>query len=184
MFDISPHKEYIDARIAAGASLRMLETEIKVSRKTLSSAMKRAGLKVPTKDESISHIWKNHKHPLLGKKGKECHMYGRRMPEATKQKLREANTAERNYHWSGGRKMHSEGYVLVYLPGHHLANKHGFALEHRVVAEQKYGMNLKTGDIVHHIDGNKTNNDPENIVVLSRSEHAKIHDNLNKDNGR
>jgi hypothetical protein len=28
---------------------------------------------------------------------------------------------------------------------------------------------------VHHVDFNKTNNDPENLVILSHSEHRKIH---------
>ena len=62
--------------------------------------------------------------------------------------------------------------------------KHLFVLEHRLVAEQKYGRKLTSSDIVHHIDGNKTNNNPENIVVLTRSEHAKLHNGLKKCNKR
>lgn len=64
------------------------------------------------------------------------------------------------------------------------AYNHGFVLEHRLVAEQKYGRKLTSSDIVHHIDGNKTNNNPENIVVLTRSEHAKLHNGLKKCNKR
>lgn len=48
--------------------------------------------------------------------------------------------------------------------------------EHRVVAEQKIGRPLKKGEVVHHIDGNKRNNDPDNLMILdSQSEHCKIH---------
>lgn len=47
---------------------------------------------------------------------------------------------------------------------------------HRVVAEEKLGRKLKPGEIVHHIDGNKRNNHPDNIQVLpSQAEHARIH---------
>lgn len=48
--------------------------------------------------------------------------------------------------------------------------------EHRVVAEQKIGRPLKPGEVVHHIDGNKMNNSPENLMVLANTaEHNKLH---------
>lgn len=48
--------------------------------------------------------------------------------------------------------------------------------EHRIVAETILGRKLKSGEIVHHIDGNKRNNSIYNILVLpSQSEHAKLH---------
>ncbi|HRR37145.1 MAG TPA: HNH endonuclease [Clostridia bacterium] len=48
--------------------------------------------------------------------------------------------------------------------------------EHRIVAEQLLGRELLPGETVHHIDGDKRNNDPSNILILeSQSEHAKLH---------
>jgi len=48
--------------------------------------------------------------------------------------------------------------------------------EHRRIAESTIGRALCKGEIVHHIDGNKFNNAPENLLVLpSRAEHARIH---------
>ena len=48
--------------------------------------------------------------------------------------------------------------------------------EHRVVAEQMLGRELRPGEVVHHIDGNKRNNDPSNLhVFASQSEHASYH---------
>lgn len=46
---------------------------------------------------------------------------------------------------------------------------------HRVIAEQKLGRKLRPGEIVHHIDGNKRNNDPSNLAVMTQSEHARLH---------
>ncbi|MCL2194338.1 MAG: HNH endonuclease [Oscillospiraceae bacterium] len=48
--------------------------------------------------------------------------------------------------------------------------------EHRHIAEQMLGRSLRDGEIVHHRDGNKRNNDPANLEVLpSQAEHARRH---------
>lgn len=47
---------------------------------------------------------------------------------------------------------------------------------HKIVAEQKIGRPLILGDIVHHIDFNRRNNDPDNLhVFASQSQHTKFH---------
>lgn len=52
--------------------------------------------------------------------------------------------------------------------------------EHRIVAEEILGSPLLQGEVVHHRDGNKRNNDPRNIVIFaSQSEHAKAHAEMN-----
>lgn len=47
--------------------------------------------------------------------------------------------------------------------------------EHRLVAQQKLGRPLQPGEVVHHLDGDIHNNAPENLVVITQSEHIRIH---------
>ena len=48
--------------------------------------------------------------------------------------------------------------------------------EHRRVAEDILGRPLRKGEIVHHIDGNKLNNSPDNLEILpSQAAHARLH---------
>lgn len=82
----------------------------------------------------------------------------------------------KNPNWRGGRSVASNGYVLVRVGvGHPLADVRGYAYEHRVVAEEKIGRPLRPGEQVHHIDGNKQNNDPANLEVLTAADHRVEH---------
>ncbi len=47
--------------------------------------------------------------------------------------------------------------------------------EHRTVAEKKIGRKLRSGEIVHHKDHDKRNNDPKNLEVMTQAEHARLH---------
>src|SRR4030067_2949826 len=67
-------------------------------------------------------------------------------------------------------------------------NKYGYLEErgknhrvvHRNIVEQMLGKHLNSNDIVHHIDIDKSNNQPENLYVCSRSEHQNIHKQLER----
>ena len=47
---------------------------------------------------------------------------------------------------------------------------------HRVVAEATLGRPLTKSEVVHHIDGNKRNNNPSNLMVFpTQADHAAWH---------
>ncbi len=46
---------------------------------------------------------------------------------------------------------------------------------HREVMEQKLGRKLRLGELVHHKDENKRNNEPDNLELSNNSIHTKRH---------
>lgn len=72
-------------------------------------------------------------------------------------------------------KFH-KGYKVVYMPDHPHSRANGYVYEHILNAEKKIGCSLADNEVVHHIDGNKLNNSPDNLMVFSsQSEHDKWH---------
>lgn len=75
--------------------------------------------------------------------------------------------------WKTGKEITSFGYVIVYCPNHPEAHKNK-VFEHRLVMEQFLGRFLTEEEVVHHINGNKTDNRIENLMLFSNhSEHMK-----------
>lgn len=80
---------------------------------------------------------------------------------------------ERNHFWAGG-STSDKGHVLVKVPGHPQANAHGYVRLHRLVMEAKLGRPLLATEVVHHIDGNKQNNHPDNLMLFDKnSQHLR-----------
>ena len=69
---------------------------------------------------------------------------------------------EKSGAWKGGRYTDkSSGYVYVYVGG----QNNNYRLEHRVVMEQILGRPLLRSENVHHINGNRSDNTPDNLQL-------------------
>lgn len=56
--------------------------------------------------------------------------------------------------------------------------------EHRFIIEQRIGRKLKRDEVVHHIDGNRANNDISNLAIMTRGEHSALHRRMELDAGK
>lgn len=64
------------------------------------------------------------------------------------------------------------GYKLVAKPGHSRADKRGYVREHLLIMEEKIGRPVLRSESIHHIDGDKTNNQIDNLMLFkTHKEH-------------
>ena len=100
-----------------------------------------------------------------------------------------ARFGDKNPMWAGGITKHPEGYLYESCHGHPFASD-GRVLQHRIVAErhlrfqhpdhhfltevdgEKY---IKSELDVHHINKDRSDNDPSNLVVCTTMAHKMFH---------
>jgi hypothetical protein len=120
------------------------------------------------KNPSFHRDISGEKNPMFGRRrvGADNPMFGRRGDKCSR--------------WKGGRRKRPDGYIRVIAPPGHprpSESKNGvsYILEHRLVVERTLGRYLTEDEVVHHIDGNPSNNAAENLLVMSKSDHARHH---------
>jgi hypothetical protein len=69
--------------------------------------------------------------------------------------------------WQSYSNIVHKGYVDVYAPSHPMASKSGIVKEHRLIMEKIVGRYLERHENVHHKNGNRADNRPENLELWS-----------------
>ena len=112
------------------------------------------------------------------KKARRLGLYKTKEMEFNNRSL--ARRYEKGANWKGGRKKNKAGYILVLDHEHPSSHVSGYILEHVMIAEKMIGRRLKHNEIVHHKNGVKTDNRPENLEVMDRGQHTILHHLGNK----
>lgn len=127
-----------------------------VSPSTVCKLLKSYGIQARTPGQgSRDFAWKN-----VGKK--------REFSQEHREKLRAA-TLRHGEENAVGMSYKTDGYV-EYTRGPNKGR-----LVHVVLMEQHIGRSLRRNEVVHHRDENKHNNDLDNLELMTRSAHARLH---------
>jgi len=95
-----------------------------------------------------------------------------------KEKFGLARIGENNPNWKGGVIKNSDGYSKINCPDHPSTDCDGYVYIHRLVLEKKIGRYLFPDEFAHHVDFDKTNNDPDNLTPMMRGEHTQYHSRM------
>jgi len=119
-----------------------------------------------------------------GDKKRPGYWKNKKMPITARKKMSENHadvSGNKNPNWQGGRRISKGGYILLWKPEHPDSDYHGYVREHRLVMESKIGRSLASQEVVHHINHDRQDNRPENLMLLKNaSEHQKLHSKLNR----
>lgn len=126
---------------------------------------------------------------------------GKRHSEETKRKISEANKGhvvtpemrrkmslkmkerlgEKAPNWKGGvNKINTYGYVLEFDPSIAVRNGGRYTPRYRRVMEEIIGRKLTKSETVHHINGIKSDDRPENLYLCTLSSHRKMHNEMSQ----
>jgi hypothetical protein len=81
---------------------------------------------------------------------------------------------ENNPNWKGGKAIRSDGYTRISIG----SNKH--VMQHILICEKVLGRHLPFHAIVHHVNGNRSENVNGNLVICqNRAYHQLLHKRIN-----
>lgn len=112
----------------------------------------------------------------IERRGKAAHFKGVTKPDSQRLAMSRAKRAFHGYPPGSVTDQLgiTQGRRFIYVPGR------GKVFDYTIAAEDKIGRRLVQGEIVHHIDGNSLNCNPDNLQVMTQAEHAKLHAQMRK----
>lgn len=144
-----------------GASIPQIASRYNLSRSTIRNHLKRVGV-LRSRVEAVR---------LAGKQGRLGSGLRGKKRTFTK-KHREAISAAKR-EWgnknAAGVSTKPNGYV------EHTRGAHKGRAVHVTTMEARLGRRLKADECVHHIDGDRANNNDNNLALLTRSGHTRLH---------
>jgi len=123
-------------------------------------------------NKELSNIFGRTYHSVIGK----AQQFDLKKTQKHKDEIySKSNSGANSGNFKNYRIVNSEGYVLIKKPNYPYTQKSGYIPEHKYKTEKKIGRPLKENEIVHHKNGDKTDNRLENLELMTRKQHVKHH---------
>lgn len=109
------------------------------------------------------------------RRGKPSHNKGKRLPPESRGK--------NSVSWKGGRFVDVHGYVMVHIDKMKSETSSGwehYRKEHVLIIEKDIGRPLDRGEVVHHINGERQDNERSNLWLTDNKGHRDAHQSLQK----
>lgn len=122
--------------------------------------------------------FQDHRHPCLDC-GKLCDYTAKRCQSCNGKKEWKTRPktstffkkGKENCNWKGGKHKTPLGYIQINMPEHHRASTNGYVFEHILIWEQTHQKPLPKGWIIHHLNGIRDDNRPQNLVAMPNNKH-------------
>ncbi len=181
---LSEMRKYFGCKSVITAAKRLRELGIETNRNKLKKQNTMMGM---SDEEFKEYLKEQYKTKSMGEIGKEIGVSAAAVRKYFVKfgMERRGNTEfmhdpTKTPNWNGGIHVKSTGYVEVYAPDHPRANGRPYIYQHILVMEKHIGRYLEKDEVVHHIDGNKSNNDISNLRLMTNREHVMMHGNIGK----
>jgi len=90
-----------------------------------------------------------------------------------------------NVKWNGGQRV-TAGYIYLLRPDHPMAAKSGYVKRANLVWEEATGHYpdwKNKRELLHHIDGDKRNDNIGNLQLMSSADHTSLHSSSEQHRG-
>jgi HNH endonuclease len=121
----------------------------------------------------LTHIHKNRSREAIDRRTKGS--WSRAKTEGNN--AMRGKTGEQHHNWVGGVVADGKGYLMVKKPDWYTGRDGSkYVFQHQIVFLESIGLtHMPSGFVVHHLDGDKTNNVLDNLCFMTNSAHTTMH---------